>query len=518
MTASASLAAALSLAPASLAQTRWTFDDTLQRATDVVVADILNSSATADGADVHEHAVVRVERVLLGDLPAGSELTLDWTFPADFSVHPEGTAAIAAKGALIFLDQRARDGRDARYQPLQCGEGPSAVDRYLMSARKAAPTDGLAYTEETPLESKVAREEAAILEAFSAKHPSDPAQDRNAQSRFAAGFTGIAGRLRLFHSEAVAGVYRYFADSPDIYLRTFGLEGLVRNGDASALVAIEEDVSRLAPAFHMLPLTEIAMSVNPGAQLPAAHALARLALNEANFGNLDGMLAGILGRTGTLEVLPYLMAMLHSPSPFVSDASVLGICGLLRSGELWTDETAAHCPTQSPLNDRDQSQANHRFWLDWWGMHRDEIGKTVNLPSIALPSRYSAAPDASITSLPPAGSGNLLAIRFGQMLHTSSDPVFDAPADQQIFAALKREARKHAEEHMREDRMRVNQAREKHIALEPGTLEAGYEELVAAELANVRRHLSPGGWLNLKQALTSKTEFPGTSASMPLPR
>ena len=60
------------------------------------------------------------------------------------------------------------------------------------------------------------------------------------------------------------------------------------------------------------------------------------------------------------------------------------------------------------------------------------------------------------------------------------------------------------EEHENEDRKRIVEAREKHLAIEPGVLNAGYHGLLEAELAKFRSQLSPGGWLELERALAPK--------------
>src|SRR5215472_9296622 len=73
------------LAAAACAQTfsshsGWSFSDTLQTATDVLVADIVSGSAVDDGSQVSVNATLRVVRVLSGGAVAGAGLTIQWQY------------------------------------------------------------------------------------------------------------------------------------------------------------------------------------------------------------------------------------------------------------------------------------------------------------------------------------------------------------------------------------------------------------------------------------------------------
>src|SRR5476649_1101333 len=58
----------------------WSFDDTLQTATDVLVGDIVNGTGIDDGSQVTVKATLRVVRALSGATPAGAELPLQWQY------------------------------------------------------------------------------------------------------------------------------------------------------------------------------------------------------------------------------------------------------------------------------------------------------------------------------------------------------------------------------------------------------------------------------------------------------
>ena len=65
--------------------TGWSFSDTNETATDVLVADILNGSGLDNGSQVTAMAAIRVVRVLQGDIAPSANMVLEWRYqPAPF--------------------------------------------------------------------------------------------------------------------------------------------------------------------------------------------------------------------------------------------------------------------------------------------------------------------------------------------------------------------------------------------------------------------------------------------------
>jgi hypothetical protein len=199
-----------------LTGSEWSFDLTLESATKVVVADIQTSSGSLDGGLVHEKATLRVVRVLKGDVTVGSELHVDWQAPEGIRVNPKRGYALESTGGLWFLRQNGDSD-----EPLQCTDAAAPVDRFLIDALPSAPVGVLSYTDDMPLESKVAREEASVLEFIARRNQIDFDTNPIARSQF----VSITKVFRQFHPEAVTDIYHYFAASSNIYLRNFGLEG-----------------------------------------------------------------------------------------------------------------------------------------------------------------------------------------------------------------------------------------------------------------------------------------------------
>jgi hypothetical protein len=125
------------------------------------------------------------------------------------------------------------------------------------------------------------------------------------------------------------------------------------------------------------------------ANLPAAHALGRLAIGETPLPGIEGGAASQLASTRSPEFLPYLIVMLGSPSPSTRDLALMSFCQLLRDQKFWTVEMLGYCPNRAPLNDPAAKQKDIRFWKEWWQTHRVEIAKTVTLPNVSAPARYN---------------------------------------------------------------------------------------------------------------------------------
>jgi len=69
----------------------WSFTDTLQTASDILVADVTAGSAVDNGSQVTVKATLHVIRVLGGDIAPGADLTLEWQYqpgPGEGAARP----------------------------------------------------------------------------------------------------------------------------------------------------------------------------------------------------------------------------------------------------------------------------------------------------------------------------------------------------------------------------------------------------------------------------------------------
>jgi hypothetical protein len=205
---------------------------------------------------------------------------------------------------------------------------------------------------------------------------------------------------------------------PDPNLKALGIFGRLRAGDAAVIFELERNLATVLSANRALETHPVSLNgLNLRGNLAAAHALARIALSDPTIPGLDGELALVLARTRSAEMLPYLMVMLGSPEPGIRDSALMSFGFLLGPmpdpSALWEPEMAGYCPMGSPVNDREIEQKDIQFWTQWWESHREEIAKTVALPTAAAPARYGAA---------RREEGEIpIEVRFEFLLHMSAD-------------------------------------------------------------------------------------------------
>jgi hypothetical protein len=188
--------------------------------------------------------------------------------------------------------------------------------------------------------------------------------------------------------KSAAEAYAYFTSLPDPTLKLVGIQGRLQTGDASALLDLEKNLAVVAPALNRgsMPMS---VGADMRSNLPAAHALGRLAIGEILLPGIEGGAASQLASTRSPEFLPYLIVMLGSPSPATRGLALMSFCQLLGDQKFWAAEMLGYCPNSAPVNDPAAEQKDIRFWNEWWHTHRAEIANTVTLPNVSAPARYS---------------------------------------------------------------------------------------------------------------------------------
>jgi hypothetical protein len=413
----------------------WSFTDTLQSATDVLVADIGAGSAADNGSEVTVKATLHVVRVLSGSINPAANLPIEWRYRPSPVDGPAVTTKVPQARGLWFL----RKNSDGAFEPLRAG-GTGPMGDVFLPLGASAP----AYVETEPLQSKVAREIGAALEELVAEHAADLAPSRPqriAWSQPRAQYQSLAMALQSLDRTAATDVYQSLSMLPDANLKALGIFGRLGAGDVSAVFELEKNLATVISANRALtPFPLFLGSIDVSKNLVAAHVLARIALSDPTIQGMDGQLAFTLARTRSLEMLPYLVVLLGSPQPGIRDSALAGFCQLLGPmpsppSALWNSEMAGYCPNATPINDREIEQNDMRFWTEWWDSHREEIAKTVTLPTVIAPARYSAAERRQPAEIPPE-------VRFGFLLGMVSAPAPDHyhAADGSIVAASSTEA------------------------------------------------------------------------------
>ncbi len=376
----------------------WNFTDTLESAADVLVADITAGSAVDSGSQVTVKATLHTVRILSGGIAPESDLHLQWNYRPAAYEPPAVTTKVPLVRGLWFLRRNA----EGALEPLQAGF-LTPVGGSFLPLGSTAPV----YAETEPLQTRIAREIDAAMEDLVAQHAPDFAPHRPeatlsgvlpawVQTRNT--FQALQIALQSLNEPAALEVYRRFSGMPDLNLEAVGIFGRLRAGDASAVFDLERDLPYIVATFDALhPAPPILMGLDLSKDLPAAHALARIALSETPLPGIEGGLAFALARTRRPEFLPYFMVMLDSPDPGVRDSVLMSFCQLLgpppgtpglAGTAFWSPAMSASCPNHSPLNDAELEHRDIQFWKEWWIMHRDDVARAVTLPEVFAPARY----------------------------------------------------------------------------------------------------------------------------------
>lgn len=491
----------------------WSFGDTLQTATDIVVADIVRGTGLDNGSQVTAKAEIRVVRVLQGRVAPGAEMTVEWTYQPAPTESPAASARMPAVRALWFLRTRAEGAVEA----LRAGEPFGPCGGFFLEV----PATPISYRPDAELQTKLALEIGAALEDLVARRSADLAPHAPVLPGTGALPEWTRTRMR-FHSlimtleglqrESTAGVYRQFSVSSDVNLKLLGLLGRAASGDADALCDIEQDLARLTTAYSASAFMHHLMGVDLGKNLRSAHCLARMGLAEVTLPGLDSMFAMRAGSTRSLEFVPYLIALLSSPDASTRGGALAAFCQVTGPA---SPETAAHCPTSVPVNDRQQEQRDIEFWNQWWDSHREQIAKTTNLPNVAPPLRY-ATPSRfqqpvevplevrfqGLLNMTGAQATHSHKLTTGEMVNEpppKHDPVAAtlSASDREAWHEIVDRTNARLAENEKRSRDLMNSSRVQGVFPPEEKMQALYQDRVAilkAALQELQSRLSPEGW------------------------
>ena len=536
------IVAILALVLAASAQTYsshsgWNFADTLETASDVLVADIMAGSAADNGSEVAVKVTLHAVRVLRGDISAGADLIVEWHYRPNPGESPAVTTKVPLARGLWFL----RKDSNGALEPMQAGM-MSPMGNSFLPLGASAPS----YTDGEPLQTKVAREIAAALEELATEHAADLAPrppERTVWSNPRAQYQSLTMALQAMDQAAAVEAYQSLSMLPDPNLKALGIFGRLQAGDATAVFELERNLATVLSANRALDTFPVSLGrFDLKGNLAAAHALARIALSDTTIPGLAGDLAFTLARTRSPEMLPYLMVMLGSPEPGIRDSALMSFRFLLGPmpdpSALWKPEMAGYCPMGSPVNDREIEQKDVQFWTQWWESHREEIAKTVALPTAAVPARYGA-PRREPGEIP-------IEIRFEFLLHMAADrqpehyhaadgamveappPVPDGPhdpvsgqleaADGEIFHQVIASVNAKLAAVQERGRQIANAARitgTMPSREQSKTLDADRMAALRMGLADLQSKLSPEGWLTVERFLKPTGDAAvGASGSM----
>jgi hypothetical protein len=493
---------AVALAASAAAQTGsstgFSFSETVKAATDVVVADIVSGAGVDDGSKVVVRARVIVVRTLSGHYRPGAELGFGWEYKPLLSEGPAVTSKVPLERGLWFL----KPDKEGGVAPLRVTVEGSGSGGYYLPAG-AAPRY---YSPDAPLSYKIACEIAPIIEDIATHHADDLAPRPYVPSvpltipewaRTLGRFQALLMALQNLDGAAKSEIYNDFSARPEPYLKAIGIGGRLASGDASALLDLEKNVAVLAPIFANGAMHPGGMGVELRSNLPAARALARLAIAETTLPTLEFNAAMQLAGTRSAEFLPYFVVMLGAPAPSTRDAVLTAFCPLLRDTEWWKPEMANHCPNRTPLNDAAAEQAEIRYWTSWWDVNREKIAKTTVLADVHAPARYSIPQNPTGVSFEVP-----LEIRFlslVEMARHEHDPVAGQLSDPDRAGYREVSARVNTklDANQRRSEQMMDAARVAGKMPEFAQMKALNDQRTAilkAGLDELRNRLSPAGW------------------------
>lgn len=512
----------------------FSFSDTLQTATGVVVAAALDGAGADNGSEVSARAELRAVRVLKGTLTPGDTIRVAWRYAPMPLEPPAASAKLPAVHALWFLRANTGGAWEALPAAMPAGFGGVFIE---------VPAGAPAIPEGSTLESRIAAEVGAAAQDLFASRPGDFAPHRPEAPKNGVIAQWVQTRMRLdslltiltgLPPASTAEVYRSFSASPEPNLRLLGLAARIGAGDSAAIFDLEREIPSLASAYTATRATQPLMGMDLSANRAAAHALGRIALGDVSIPGLEGVFAMKVTATHSPEFLPYLMVMLESPDPSVRGSALMAFCNLL--GSAASPGMAPYCPNSAPMTDPAQEQRDIAFWTDWWSAHREEIARTAALPMVRTPTRYNVAPNSV-----PAAREMPVEYRFESLLglvqsgathyHNetgaivegappSPDPVAArlGPSDREIWSQVVRTVSAKLDANRQRAGDAINAARLRGTAPPDGAMRAIEDDrrsILLTTLEELPDRLSPEGWKSVQDMMSG---IHGGFMSSPVPQ
>ncbi len=359
-------------------------EDVLRDVQAVVVGDVLGGTSSETGTTVSVTAQLRVKRVIAGPLAAGMEIGLAWTYEIRGMWPRADTASVRQVSGLWML----KGVGGGRWQPVPVKISvPGAMGGVFLGAPAESVPAEFYYLPDAEIPAKVAMEAGAALSAIARRAGEKLNPEVVVEGPGRSGYRVIPAQaefmewmwwLSRLEPEATLPVYQRLAASPVANLRAVGLGGLLKQGDAAALTALERDLPAIAP-------TLAGMNLGSGLNLfalikdgSALHALGRMALAEPVLPSMELQAHRPVGPSAKAGALTGLVAMLDHPNRDMRTSVVMSICSLLDARR--NAEMRQHCPDRSPLRDPSQEPALMQYWKAWWADQPASKGGMVRPP------------------------------------------------------------------------------------------------------------------------------------------
>ncbi len=462
----------------------------------VVAGSLENARGNDLTSRVDVTGTLRVARIIKGDIAPGTLLRVAWSYVPRGYERPAETNVPPRIFGLWMLESQSSNA----WKPLPFGAFASAMGGVVLEVPSAEPASVLGATPED----RIAAELAAAIEDLAAKegdrlNPKRPypgAQSGLTISPRGTHFMSLVRAMWMVPRETARPYYQRLAGSTHPHSRGAGITGLMRAGDANAVLALERDIEALAPTLGLFQLYWFLDATDLRDRPDALHALCRLATGEYDL-NLESAVAVMVRSTAKPEFLPYFAVMLEGNTSAVRSAGISGLC---HTSFRWRAKTDKFCPDSLPVFDPNEERRLTDYWRAQWRAELQRLGEEgVTLPDVRVPNRYSTQPPGDIqTYKVPVEE------RFGMvvMMHARNQARFPVVAglnarDRETLRRIAGEVQAKLEEYQQQLQKHVQEARVQGKRPDPTAVQqsrAGRQTALKDGLAEVRSALSSDGW------------------------
>jgi hypothetical protein len=282
-----------------------------------------------------------------------------------FSVLDESPAS------LVFLQVHGRV-----ISPMVFGNPPLSLQDFALPAVRSLRSP-FTYSPSASLTDRVASELAASVAA----HPDDSVR-----------WPWKFGWLETLPSPVILALYSRFAQAPSTPQKLLGLAGLIRRGDAKAVIRLEQAGSSFANDPNKWILEQSLQIYYRNTAKPGVDALGRMATEGRVPGWLSIAAADALNAIHTRDCLPYYALELDSRDPERQRSGILGFGRFVNFGEtpsppmipitdqILNTENAPYRTAETVRNfvaARTEMKSNTAkyvaLWKEWWSVHRNTL-------------------------------------------------------------------------------------------------------------------------------------------------
>jgi hypothetical protein len=361
----------------------------------IVVAKLVGGTTLASGTQVSSDIVLRVDRVLKGDVIPGSTIAAHLEGRGYFTVVNAKQSDAQPLYGIWFLTSAPRPytviSRDGNFAELHFAPVILPEDA---PAGKPGDTPAASVANElvTALRWLVETHGAQLSQR--AQHSGTP-EERLLVALSFSQFRTLTDDFSSLNASTTLPVHRQFALDKSAALRAVGIRGLIAANDPEGVKRAAADWSELAASADVGPIASSLMGYSNDRDREAVRALGALALRDPAEPGLRESAVYALRAIHTKETLPALVALLDHKEERVRPYALSGLCLFVRNAPPVTSESI---PSMSWLQSRqpvpflnpetqrycllgglpDRSaelDAYASFWKSWWQKYRVEFGE-----------------------------------------------------------------------------------------------------------------------------------------------